>query len=218
MTPWTVALQAPIHGTSQARTLEWVVIPLSRGSSWPRDWTQVGYIGRWAFYCWATWEALLKVASVVSDSVRPHRRQPTRPPRPWDSPGRNTGVGCHFLQCMKVKSESKVTQSCPTQRPHGLQPTRLLHPWDFPGKRTEEDWSLLCWEALGTYKVLFLSDFHSPLGPKNPNPLSHQSKDIKEHLLGSNSKKRGSRPKNQDTWYIRSSPDLRSGRWQRASL
>ena len=52
--------------------------------------------------------------SVVSDSVRPHRRQPTRLPRPWDSPGKNTGVGCHFLlQCMKVKSESEVTQSCP---------------------------------------------------------------------------------------------------------
>ena len=45
----------------------------------------------------------------------PHRRQPTRLPRPWDSPGRNTGVGCHFLlQCMKVKSESEVTQSSPT--------------------------------------------------------------------------------------------------------
>ena len=73
----------------------------------------------------------------MSDSVRPHRRQPTRLPRPWDSPGKNTGVGCHFLlQCMKVKSESKVAQSCPTQRPHGLQPTRLLHPWDFPGKST----------------------------------------------------------------------------------
>ena len=55
------------------------------------------------------------VASVVSDSVRPHRRQPTRLPRPWDSPGKNTGVGCHFLlQCMRVKSESEVTQSCPT--------------------------------------------------------------------------------------------------------
>ena len=55
------------------------------------------------------------VASVVSDSVRPHRRQPTRLPRPWDSPGKNTGVGCHFLlQCMKVKSESEVSQSCPT--------------------------------------------------------------------------------------------------------
>ena len=47
-------------------------------------------------------------------TVRPHRRQPTRLFRPWDSPGKNTGVGCHFLlQCMKVKSESEVAQSCP---------------------------------------------------------------------------------------------------------
>ena len=45
----------------------------------------------------------------------PHRRQPTRLPRPWDSPSKNTGVGCHFLlQCMKVRSESEVAQSCPT--------------------------------------------------------------------------------------------------------
>ena len=41
--------------------------------------------------------------------------QPTRLPRPWDSPGKNTGAGCHFLRhCMKVKSESEVAQSCPT--------------------------------------------------------------------------------------------------------
>ena len=45
----------------------------------------------------------------------PHRQQPTRLPRPWDSPGKNTGVGCHFLlQCRKVKSKSEVSQSCPT--------------------------------------------------------------------------------------------------------
>ena len=47
--------------------------------------------------------------------MRPHRWQSTRLRCPWDSPGKNTGVGCHFLlQCMKVKSESKVAQSCPT--------------------------------------------------------------------------------------------------------
>jgi len=57
--------------------------------------------------CWVT--------SVMSDSVQPHRRQPTRLPCPWDSPGKNTGVDCHFLlQCTKVKSESEVAQSCPT--------------------------------------------------------------------------------------------------------
>ena len=60
------------------------------------------------------------VASVVSDSVRPHRRQLTRLPCPWDSPGKCTGVGCPFLlQCMKVKSESEVAQLCPT----------LVTPW-----------------------------------------------------------------------------------------
>ena len=54
---------------------------------------------------------------VVSDSVQPHRQQRTRLPRPWDSPGQSTGVGCHFLlQYMKVKSESEVAQSCPTLR------------------------------------------------------------------------------------------------------
>ena len=48
-------------------------------------------------------------------TLRPHRRQPTRLPHPWDSPGKNTGVGCHFLlQCMKVKRESEVAQSCRT--------------------------------------------------------------------------------------------------------
>ena len=53
----------------------------------------------------------------MSDSAQPYRRQPTRLPHPWDSPGKNTGVGCHFLiQCMKVKIQSEVTQSCLTLR------------------------------------------------------------------------------------------------------
>ena len=58
------------------------------------------------------WRAAGDVAAAKSlqcPTVRPHRWQPTRLPRPWDSPGRNTGVGCHFrLQRMKVKSESEV--------------------------------------------------------------------------------------------------------------
>ena len=74
----------------------------------------------------------------MSDSVRPHRRQPTRLPHPWDSPGYNTRVGCHFLlQCMKVKSESEVAHSCPTlydpmdcsppgSSIHGIFQTRVL--------------------------------------------------------------------------------------------
>ena len=51
----------------------------------------------------------------MSDSVRPHGLQPTRLLHPWDSPGKNNGMGCHFLlQCMKVEKENEVTQSCPT--------------------------------------------------------------------------------------------------------
>ena len=77
----------------------------------------------------------------MSDSVRPHRWQPTRLPRPWDSPGKNPGVGCHFLlQCTKVKSETEVTQSCPTlsdpmdcslpgSSTHGIFQARVLE-WD----------------------------------------------------------------------------------------
>ena len=74
----------------------------------------------------------------MSNSVRPHRRQPTRLPSPWDSPGKNTGVGCHFLlQCMQVKSQSEVTQSCsilsdpmecslPGSSIHGIFQARVL--------------------------------------------------------------------------------------------
>ena len=51
----------------------------------------------------------------MSNFVQPHRQQPTRLPRPWDCPGKNNGVGCQFLlQCVKVKSESEVAQSCLT--------------------------------------------------------------------------------------------------------
>ena len=74
----------------------------------------------------------------MSNSVQPHRWKPTRLPHPWDSPGKNTGVGYHFLlQCMKMKSESEVAQSCPTlHNPmdcsppgssiHGIFQTRVL--------------------------------------------------------------------------------------------
>ena len=63
-----------------------------------------------------TWISFSAAKSLQSSpTLRPHGRQPTRLPHPWDSPGKNTGVRCHFLlQCMKVKSESEVAQSCPT--------------------------------------------------------------------------------------------------------
>ena len=96
----------------------------------------------------------------MSDSVRPLRRQPTRLPCPWDPPGKNTGVGCHFLlQYVKVKSESEVTQACRTlsdpmdcslsgSSVHGIFQARVLEwvaiaflhglysPWNSPGQNT----------------------------------------------------------------------------------
>ena len=96
---------------------------------------------------------LLLSHSVMSDSVRPHRRQPTWLPRPWDSPGMNTGVSCHFLlQCMKVKSESKVAQSCPTlldpmecsppgSSIHGIFQARVL------------EWGAITFSVILTYHV-----------------------------------------------------------------
>ena len=83
----------------------------------------------------------------MSDSVRSYRRQPTRLPSPWDSPGKNTGVGCHFLlQCIKVKSESEVTQSRPTlHNPMDCSPPgSSIH-----GVLQEEYWSGVSSPSLG---------------------------------------------------------------------
>ena len=60
------------------------------------------------------WVCVCVSCLVVSDSVQPHRLQPTRPLCPWDSPGKNTGVGCHFLLQKELQKESEVAQSCPT--------------------------------------------------------------------------------------------------------
>ena len=103
----------------------------------------------WFTYCWSlTWRilsiTLLACAAAAAKlhqpcpTLQPHRRQPTTLPCPWDSPGKNTGVGCHFLlQCLKVKSESSVAQLCLTLRDpvdcslpgssiHGIFQTRVL--------------------------------------------------------------------------------------------
>ena len=103
------------------------------------------------------------VASVMSESVWPHRRQPTRLHRLWDSPGKNTGVGCHFLlQCMKVKSESEVAQSCLT----------LSNPVDCspPGSSVHGVFQarVLEWGAIA-FSVFLPGEFHglySPWGHK----------------------------------------------------
>ena len=89
--------------------------------------------------------------------------QPTRLPRPWDSPGKNTGVGCHFLlQCMKVKRESEVAQSYPTLSDpmdcslpgssiHGIFQARVLEwgaiAWQIEGERWKQ-WQISCSWAL----------------------------------------------------------------------
>jgi len=85
------------------------------------------------------------------------RRQPTRLPRPWDSPGKNTGVGCHFLlQCMKVKSESEGAQSCPTlsetmdcslpgSSVHGIFKAKVL------------EWGAIAFSAIDNYLKLIIS-------------------------------------------------------------
>ena len=87
----------------------------------------------------------------MSDSVQPHRQQPSRLPRPWDSPGKNTGVGYHFLLlCIKVKRESEVAQSRPTLHDpmdcslpgssvHGIFQARVL------------EWGAIAFSSLGSY-------------------------------------------------------------------
>ena len=85
--------------------------------------------------------------------MRPHRRQPTRFPGPWDSPGKNTGVGCHFLhQCMKVESESEVAQSCLT----------LSDPMDCSLPGSSIHWifhaTVLEWGAIAFSQISLLQD------------------------------------------------------------
>ena len=109
---------------------------------------------------------------VMSDSVRPHRRQPTRLPHLWDSPGKNTGVGCHFLlQCMKEKSERSRSVVSDSLRLHGLQPTRLLCPWDFPGKNTGV--GCHCWAPKNCcfWTVVLEKTLESPLDCKEIQPV-----------------------------------------------
>ena len=91
-----------------------------------------------------------------SPTVRPHRQQPTRLPRPWDSPGKSTGVGCHFLlQCMKKWKWSRSVVS-DSSRPYGLQ---APPPMDFPGKSTGMGCHRLLWRLLTSYRQSLDSDF-----------------------------------------------------------
>ena len=97
----------------------------------------------------------------MSDSVRLHRQQPTRLPRPWDSPGKNIGVGCHFLlQCMKVKSESEVAQSCPTlSNPMDCSPLGSSVHGIFQARVLE--WGAIAFSDMYsfTYILIYMCDF-----------------------------------------------------------
>ena len=100
----------------------------------------------------------------MSDSVRPHRRQPTRLPHPWDSPCKNTFPSpVHESEKWKW-SRSVVSDSV---RPHGLLPTRLLRPWDFPG-RVLELGAIAFSIAHGS-----MCQSQSPSSSHHPSPLPH---------------------------------------------
>ena len=94
------------------------------------------------------------------DSVRPHRPQPTRLPSPWDSPGKNTGAGCHLLlQCMKVKSESEVAQLCPTLNdPMDYSPPGSFIHWIFQARVPA--WGAIAFSALYASSFRILIEFN----------------------------------------------------------
>ena len=157
-----------VHGILQARILEWVAFPFSRGSNPGLQhcrWIlyQLSYQGspglgfKLQFHHWldvwpgvSSWSSasvpsFVKLAAAAPKLLQlcptlchPIDSSPARLPCPWDSQGKNTGVGCHFhLRCMKVKSESEIVQSCltlsnpmdcslPGSSVHGIFQARVL--------------------------------------------------------------------------------------------
>ena len=119
----SLAVSAPGGQRSQARVTSWTSLEIQLSSLQER-------------HQFAAGAKSLQSCPTLCDPIR---RQPTRLPRPWDSPGKNTGVGCHFLlQCMKVKSESEVTQSCPTLHDPMTAPFQAPLPMGFS---RQEYWS-----------------------------------------------------------------------------
>ena len=124
----------------------------------------------------------------MSDSVQPHSQQPTRLLCPWDSPGKNTGVGCHFLlQCMKVKSESEVAQSCPT----------LSHPMDcsLPGSSVHSifqarvlEWGAIAFSGDLCYKVSICntSTLHTTLDPQHQKTTAEDADLLHQRIISTN--------------------------------
>ena len=106
----------------------------------------------------------------MSDSVRPQRWQPTRLPHPWDSPGKNTGVGCHFLlQCMKVKSKWEVAQSV-----HGIFQARVLYWVAISSSRgSSQPRDPTCFSCIGRQILYQLSPREAHFMYSNGNPLQY---------------------------------------------
>ena len=114
-----------VHGILQVRILEGVGIPFSRGPSQARGWTQVSHIARRFFIIWATreahnswyWNTFLNNCDYVMvvqslscvQLMWPYGLYPARLLCPWDSPGKNTGVGCHFLLHGYIKHHFNVS-------------------------------------------------------------------------------------------------------------
>ena len=133
----------------------------------------------------------------MSNSVQTHRWQPTRLPHPWDSPGENTGVGCHFLlQCMKVKSESEVAQSCltlsdsmdcslPGSSVHGIFQARVL---EWVAIAFSESMSIRCSKfclnkLLWGHKIAYQSPIYHIFKISQSKRLHHFQWSIGSHQL-----------------------------------
>ena len=107
--------------------------------------------------------------------MRPHRQQPTRLPRPWDSPGKNTEVGCHFLlQCMKVRVKVKSLSRVRLPVTPWTAAHQLLHPWDFPGKST----------GVGCHRLLRPGNFKRTTEGGNPTTghILWENHNLKRHM------------------------------------
>ena len=134
----------------------------------------------------------------MSDFVRPHRWQPSRLPRPWDSPGRSTGVGCHFLlQYMRVKSESEVAQSYLTlsdpmdcslsgSSAHGIFQVRVLQ-WDAIAFSSTIAWKIPWTEELGRLQSMgsqrVRHDWATSLSLSLSSPFSKSSLNIWKFMV-----------------------------------
>ena len=116
----------------------------------------------------------------MSNSVRPHRQQPTRLPHPWDSPGKNTGVGYFLLQCVKVKSLSRVRLlATPWTAAHQAPPSI--------GFSRQEYWSGVPLPSLQCYfyHSIFSQSSHRAQTNLREGPIEHISQwEECQHICG----------------------------------